>query len=1190
MDIQEIFAVLRIGETKDEGLIREAYRRLLTGVNPEDDPEGFKRLREAYEEAVAYAGALEEGGGICEADWMQNGPVGEFLQRVADVYGTLPRRLDIDEWKALVEEPVLQSLDDGEAAKWGMFSYLAENYRLPCRIWRLLDGVFFIEENQQEFKEQLPEGFVDYILHKIHDEKGSSDFLYEKFRGASDGDYDGFINQLLSLMNEQDDGTPAWRRKMEEKFETLASFGIIHPWQDLERAKYLFRIGEKEEAKRIVRILLRENEGEERICLTSAGILLKCGHTDEACELYKDYLSRENRTDYGTYTALYHLAGIEADGENWEKARELAQNAKELRGTDEVYGLLKEVNEKLIEQYTARADELTGREAGILGWCFVDAERGREGISFFEAHPEYPEDTGKWHKLLTALYRADGQMQAARKEVRLWRQYLEESLEGEVAKAEDCADADKERQKLNWELALSYRIEGDAFRGLFCQRAEEESQEAQKLYDQAIKAYDQAVGLVPDDTEFRMQRVLLLKDKGEYRRVVDECEEILKLDSRHFWACAYMQEAYKELRMGQEVVDTFYRAKEIYAGNPEIYLRAVRVFTSYEQYTDALGILNQAEEVGVDGYHPLILERMRVMYYLEEDEEGWKAAKNYMDQAIRRLEEEKAEDKILAKAYLRRAYLYEDSKKKRKKRLGKAKKDGKRALKLQDTIEIRYYLGRSYLKYHNKPKKAYKHLKICEERGMDFEWMYFYIAQCHEKFHEWDQAIEYYKKVSEQEPEFKDSYWRIGWLYRRKFARTEQKEYAEQALRYINLQQEKFGDGDQPYRWRGNIYMRLREYEKALNEVDKGLESDPDSGMWSLKAHILRYTGRYEEAIQCYENSIRAEDRYGEDDESCYRNIFQCFLRKKRLEEGISYFEKELEQELSEEVREKCLKNLADLEAEAGQYERALLWLEKRYGSVKFDRRCCDSWEREADRIEDVLDIWQDFQLYPGEELEEMLREAAALAKEACRDEEGDLEGRALMCHNVGEGYYYYGDHEKSLEFFEKALALAQRAEHYEHYQGLWRCLTRACYWLGDLEKAGEYGKEYRKLLEKTYEECSDLGLSMEELMTRDCWVSRSKIYQLFCWAYYTGQGEKARRYVKLAEEREMCYWCDEDGCTELWEMKGFLALLDQEKEKALEYFEKARRFCWLGGNKDAGMMIRSLSALPERQEGAPAF
>ena len=215
MDIQEIFAVLRIGETKDEGLIREAYRRLLTGVNPEDDPEGFKRLREAYEEAVAYAGALEEGGGICEADWMQNGPVGEFLQRVADVYGTLPRRLDIDEWKALVEEPVLQSLDDGEAAKWGMFSYLAENYRLPCRIWRLLDGVFFIEENQQEFKEQLPEGFVDYILHKIHDEKGSSDFLYEKFRGASDGDYDGFINQLLSLMNEQDDGTPAWRRKME---------------------------------------------------------------------------------------------------------------------------------------------------------------------------------------------------------------------------------------------------------------------------------------------------------------------------------------------------------------------------------------------------------------------------------------------------------------------------------------------------------------------------------------------------------------------------------------------------------------------------------------------------------------------------------------------------------------------------------------------------------------------------------------------------------------------------------------------------------------------------------------------------------------------------------------------------------------------------------------------------------------
>ncbi|MDE5748705.1 MAG: J domain-containing protein, partial [Acetatifactor sp.] len=52
MDEKWIFAVLGIERTKDQEEIRGAYRRLLQQVNPEDDPEGFKRLREAYEAAL----------------------------------------------------------------------------------------------------------------------------------------------------------------------------------------------------------------------------------------------------------------------------------------------------------------------------------------------------------------------------------------------------------------------------------------------------------------------------------------------------------------------------------------------------------------------------------------------------------------------------------------------------------------------------------------------------------------------------------------------------------------------------------------------------------------------------------------------------------------------------------------------------------------------------------------------------------------------------------------------------------------------------------------------------------------------------------------------------------------------------------------------------------------------------------
>ena len=60
MEHAMIFHVLGIQETSDEAVIKSAYLRLLKTTNPEDDPDGFKRLREAYEGAIAYARSPKE--------------------------------------------------------------------------------------------------------------------------------------------------------------------------------------------------------------------------------------------------------------------------------------------------------------------------------------------------------------------------------------------------------------------------------------------------------------------------------------------------------------------------------------------------------------------------------------------------------------------------------------------------------------------------------------------------------------------------------------------------------------------------------------------------------------------------------------------------------------------------------------------------------------------------------------------------------------------------------------------------------------------------------------------------------------------------------------------------------------------------------------------------------------------------
>ena len=49
--MNEVWNILGIEKTKDTSEITAAYRTRLRQVNPEDDPEGFMKLRQAYEEA-----------------------------------------------------------------------------------------------------------------------------------------------------------------------------------------------------------------------------------------------------------------------------------------------------------------------------------------------------------------------------------------------------------------------------------------------------------------------------------------------------------------------------------------------------------------------------------------------------------------------------------------------------------------------------------------------------------------------------------------------------------------------------------------------------------------------------------------------------------------------------------------------------------------------------------------------------------------------------------------------------------------------------------------------------------------------------------------------------------------------------------------------------------------------------------
>lgn len=130
-----IWHELGIGPTADGEAIRRAYALRLKQVHPEDDPEGFQRLRTAYEAALASAQTLDRQDG-------STGLAGRGIQED----GHLDRRRDaegLDQLIGSAVESIVQNLTDGDET--GALECLRQSQRLVLSVD--LDGRRRLEEH-----------------------------------------------------------------------------------------------------------------------------------------------------------------------------------------------------------------------------------------------------------------------------------------------------------------------------------------------------------------------------------------------------------------------------------------------------------------------------------------------------------------------------------------------------------------------------------------------------------------------------------------------------------------------------------------------------------------------------------------------------------------------------------------------------------------------------------------------------------------------------------------------------------------------------------------------------------------------------------------------------------------------------------------------------------------------------------
>lgn len=820
MDEKTAFSVLEIECTKDEMLIKQAYRRLLTKTNPEDDPEGFKRLRTAYETACVYAKRQEQE----EVQITEKSASDLWLDRAVEIYESFSRRIDPEEWEALLEEDVCQDLETGEEVKEKLFVYLMEHYRLPKEIWKLLDGQFFIEEERQQFTERFPKNFVDFMIGQIHI---IADFPYHLFQGDDRADYDTFLNQYFELYDAVQEKN---MELAEDILNTLDHSGIRHPLVEMERIYIQISEGTEEKLSKKVCEILEEYPDEVRLLIPAATIFWDEGDKEKAAECDEKIL----QIIPNNYAANRQLLIYYKEKEEYEKAKKHGEEIMKSNSADEeLQKELVEINEMLIRKYYEDMEKKELDTQGYIdfGWCCLQNERYKEAVDvLLSIHPEDEKRTG-YYSILERLYFSDYQPEKAEEMGYLWI---------DAIKKEEPSLDEEEKKQVPERIAAAYYIMGRAW-----MLKEGKEERALECLDKSGEFYD-------GNEDVFLQKASILKQMHREQEALEVCSQLILKNPQNFWAYVYRMDIYYEMKNGQGVIDNYHRAREIYGYYPHLYESAADTFEKYGQYQDALEVLDCAENLEIRTPKLQYL-RIRCRHMEAKTDEELRTVRYDIEkilEAANESEQEAERGELLAEAARCSGNLREHQ---------KALEYIERALEIKQE-PIFFWIKSTVLMELEKYKEALEILKICEKDYPDGDRVFSRIGICLYRVNEFEKAKEYHKKALQLNPENERANSDLLDIYKAELERSqktaERERLYKEGLVYADNQ---VAVRPEAYFYieRGLFHLEVRALEAALDDFQKAAEAEPENVYaYHNMGTVYERMGQYHRALEVYEKSL----------------------------------------------------------------------------------------------------------------------------------------------------------------------------------------------------------------------------------------------------------------------------------------------------------------------------------------------